>query len=91
MKKAFWGPVKYQLQLLTVDLLGPPETHLVPDPSRNFGKRQQSAPMASLPLHFEFPMRCFVCPCSPVGFLISPFHILGMLSSSHCIPSSRGS
>lgn len=28
MKKAFWCPVKYQLQLLTIDLLGPQETHL---------------------------------------------------------------
>lgn len=40
MKKAFWGPVKYQLPLLAVDLLGLQKRHLVfPNPLEDFGKR----------------------------------------------------
>lgn len=78
MKKAFWGPVKYQLQLLTIHLLGPQETHLVvADPCGNFGRRQGSTCMPFLPSHFEFRLRCFVCPCSPFGFSDFPISRLG--------------
>lgn len=64
MKKAFWGPVKYQPWLLPIDLLGPQETHLVvPDPCGKFGTRPPS-----LPSRFEFRLRCSVCLCSPLGF-----------------------
>lgn len=76
MKKAFWGPAKYQPQFLVLDLLGPRQRHLVfPDLCEDFGRRQWRCTRFSLPLYgVSVEMFC-------VFALSSPFHVFSLVFS----------
>lgn len=88
MKKAFWGPVKNQLQFLAVDLLGPRKRHLIfPDHFEDFGRSSGRVPVFSLLLHVELLLRCFVHLCS--DFFMSHLEF-GIVLSSGLSDGCRG-